>query len=140
MLVPKTYLWLMPIFVLLLLAPLNVHAAKKRVKSASHVTSAGVSYSSAKLSRGTNSLILTLMNLGSVSKISYELSYTANGIAQGVAGSINPSGTSDSRDLYFGTCSKGVCTPHYNITSAQLVVRTYLKSGGSYTKLYRIKI
>ncbi|HCM37358.1 MAG: hypothetical protein UV61_C0016G0008 [Candidatus Gottesmanbacteria bacterium GW2011_GWB1_43_11] len=113
-------------------------AAKKRVR----VTPIkGVAYSSAKLSRPTNSIVLSLLNLGKVSKISYTLSYTANGIDQGVVGSLIPTDqTTDSRDLYFGTCSKGVCTPHHNITNATLTVSVTLKSGGVYTKRYIIRI
>ena len=115
------------------------HAAKKRVRT-TVVTSKGVAYSSAKLSRGTNSVILNLLNLDKVSKVSYILSYSANGIEQGAAGSISPAGATDSRDLYFGTCSKGVCTPHYNIKNASLTVSVTLKSGGTYTKRYKLKI
>jgi hypothetical protein len=114
------------------------YAAKKRVRAVSSKSSS-VSYSSAKLSRSTNSVIINLINLGNVSKVAYELSYMATGISQGVAGTITPTGTTDSRDLYFGTCSKGVCTPHVNIANAQLVVRSYLKTGAVYSKLYRIK-
>jgi hypothetical protein len=115
----------------------SVYAAKKRVRVNA---SKSLSYSSVKLSRATNSVILNLLNLSTVSKVSYELSYISTGIPQGVAGSITPSSNSDSRDLYFGTCSKGVCTPHYNIANAQLIVRIYQKNGSIYTKLYRIKV
>jgi hypothetical protein len=115
----------------------RVWAAKKRVK---FVPAKGVSYMSAKLSRPTNSVVLNLMNLNQISKVSYELSYIATGIPQGVMGTITPSGDTDSRDLYFGTCSKGVCTPHENIVNAQLLVHVFLKTGSTYTKLYKIKI
>lgn len=119
-------------------------AAKARVRAASTSSvvkkaATGVSFSSAKLSRGTNSVVLSFKNLDRASKVSYLLSYNANGIDQGAAGSITPSGTSDSRDLYFGTCSKGVCTPHGTIKNASLVVTTSLKTGGTNTKRYTIK-
>jgi hypothetical protein len=79
--------------------------------------------------------------LGSVSKITYTLSYTANGIEQGAVGSLIPSGSAtDTRDLYFGTCSHGVCTPHRGIQNATLLVETSLKSGRRNIKRYRIKI
>jgi hypothetical protein len=118
--------------------PFQIEAAKKRVRLTAPATN--ISYVSARLSRPTNSVIINLANLGTVSKVGYELSYTANGISQGVAGSITPNSNSDSRDLYFGTCSKGVCTPHYNIINAQLVVRIYFKNGSTFIKLYKIKI
>jgi len=114
-----------------------VFAAKKRIRAPKI---AGVSYSSAKLSRNTNSTIVTFLNLGKVKKEDYSLSYTANGIQQGVVGSFIPSGqATESRDLYFGTCSKGVCTPHYGIKNASLTVTTTLKSGASYIKRYKYK-
>lgn len=122
--------------------PRSVYAAKKLVRKAKVLTksAAGISFSSAKLSRATNSIVLSLYNLNKAKKVSYILSYTANGIDQGVVGAITPSSTTDSRDLYFGTCSKGVCTAHYNITNASLTVTTTLSSGGITAKRYRIKV
>ncbi|KKU82677.1 hypothetical protein A2973_00135 [Candidatus Gottesmanbacteria bacterium RIFCSPLOWO2_01_FULL_49_10] len=116
-------------------------AAKLRVRGkVSSLAPVGISYSSARLSRPTHSVLVTFTNLGTVSKASYTLSYTANGIPQGVVGTLSPSGRlSDTRDLYFGTCSKGVCTPHTNITDASLTIATTLKNGRMNTKRYIIK-
>lgn len=120
-----------------------VHAAKSRVIKSFPVArakvAAGVSYSSAKLSSSSRSVIMTFANLDKVTKISYMLSYTGSGQTQGVGGAITPNGTSDSRDLYFGTCSKGVCTPHYSIKNASLAVTATLKSGGTRTKRYILR-
>jgi hypothetical protein len=129
------------IFVLVVIS--NVHpqiifAAKKRIRVTN--TKAALSYSSARLSRSTNSIIVSFKNLSSVSNVSYELSYNANGISQGAAGSFLPAGSTDSRDLYFGTCSKGVCTPHTNITNAELLVVIKTTQGKTNTKLYRVRI
>ena len=125
-----------------LLLSSSVNAAKLCVrKTGSGGSRAVVSYSSARLSRSTNSIIVTFQNLTNAKRVQYELSYLANGIAQGAMGTITTTGlVSDSRDLYFGTCSHGVCTPHYNITNAILLVTTQLTSGGTNTKRYRIKI
>ena len=132
----KIFLIVFAAFVFLSL-PSEVLAAKKRVRTARAV---GIAYSSARLSRGTNSIVITFKNLAKVKRVEYTLSYSANGIPQGVMGSFVPAGAaSDSRDLYFGTCSKGVCTPHYGITGATLVVTTTLASGASHTKRYIIK-
>ncbi len=119
-----------------------VFAAKPRVRSGakSAVVSSASGYSKARLSRATNSVVVTFINLGSVSRVTYTLSYTANGIEQGAVGSITPAGTTDSRDLYFGTCSHGVCTPHRGIQNATLLIETQLKSGKMNVKRYRIKI
>lgn len=122
--------------------PRSVSAAKKLVRKAKvqSKSATGISFSSARLSRATNSIVLSLYNLNKAKKVSYILSYTANGIDQGVVGAITPSSTTNSRDLYFGTCSKGVCTPHYNIRNATLTVTTTLSSGGITAKRYRIKV
>lgn len=138
--------FLVPVFLSLFLTvlffPAPAFAAKKRVRvSAGSGKATGVSYSSAKLSRATNSVVITFLNLSQVKRVEYVLSYTANGISQGVVGSFVPSGqSSNSRDLYFGTCSKGVCTPHYNIRGASLVVTTTLTSGAVSSKQYVIRI
>lgn len=140
------YLLLIGITVLTLTNAAPVLAAKPRLKktSTSAVKSTGVSCSSAKLSRATNSIIVSFINLQNVSKISYELSYTADGIPKGAMGSIAVTGqVTDSRDLYFGTCSHGVCTPDANIYALPkptLVIRTYLKNGAVNTKRYIIKL
>lgn len=120
-----------------------VHAAKPRAqKNPPAVTKkvvAGVSYSNARLSSASRMVIVSFSNLDKVSKISYMLSYTGSGQIQGVGGAITPSGATDSRDLYFGTCSKGVCTPHYNIKNATLMVTATLKSGGVRSKRYILR-
>ncbi len=134
--------WIL-ILVIALFASKPVYALKQRVYYKPAVRSGGsidaVSYSSAKLNRPARSVDITFKNLDRVSKVNYELSYTANGIPQGAIGTLTPSGSSDARNLYFGTCSKGVCTPHTIITNAQLTVKTTLNSGGVNTKRYRIK-
>jgi hypothetical protein len=133
---------LMILTVLFSFAAYPVHAAKPRVRSGakSPVVYSTSGYSKAKLSRSTNSVVVTFMNLGNVSRVTYTLSYTANGIEQGAMGSITPAGSTDSRDLYFGTCSHGVCTPHRGIQGATLLIETQLKSGKTHVKRYRIKV
>lgn len=107
-------------------------ALKKRIRAARAV------YSSVKLSRSTHSVIATFYALTGVARFDYVLNYSANGIPQGVVGAFVPNGNG-SRDLYFGTCSKGVCTPHYGITNASLTVTTTMTSGATYIKRYVIK-
>ena len=108
-------------------------ALKKRIRAARAV------YSSVKLSRATHSVIPTFYALAGVSKFDYVLSYSANGIPQGVVGLFVPSGGNESRDLYFGTCSKGVCTPHYGITGAALTITATTTGGATYIKRYILK-
>lgn len=120
----------------------SVSAAKIRVRMAVKKTvSTAVGYSKARLSRNTNSVIVTFQNLSNVKSISYTLSYKSGSTEQGAMGSITPTGAAtETRDLYFGTCSHGVCTAHRNISGATLTIQTNLKNGKTNTKLYRIKI
>ena len=125
----------------LLASTSSVFAAKPRVRRSNAPRVAGIAYSSARLSRTTNSVVVTFLNLTKVKSVTYSLSYVAGGISQGVVGTLASSGqASDSRDLYFGTCSHGVCTPHYSIRNAVLLVETRLTSGAVHTKRYRIKV
>lgn len=135
------------IVVYTLTLPSVVWAAKKRVKPSStqvqtsKSTTTAPIYSIAKLSRPTNSVVVTFPSMNSISSIVYTLSYQSNNISQGVMGTVSPSGVpSESRDLYFGTCSKGVCTPHTSITNASLLIETTLPNGGVHRKRYIIKI
>jgi hypothetical protein len=125
------------VFIILLFVlfakPEPAFALKKRIRAARAV------YSSAKLSRGSHSVVVTFYALPGVAKFDYTLSYSANGIPQGVVGAFPVTAGNDSRDLYFGTCSKGVCTPHYGITGATLTVTATLKGGATYIKRYAIK-
>lgn len=127
----------------LFLAAVPVHAAKTRIQKSAPVrstkVSAGIPFSSAKLSTPSRSVVVSFKNLDKISKISYLLNYTGSGNSQGVGGTIIPSGTTDSRDFYFGTCSKGVCTPHYAIKNASLTVTATFKSGGIRTKRYILR-
>ena len=118
----------------LLTNPQPAYALKKRIRAARAV------YSSAKLSRGTHSVVVSFNAIPGVTRFDYMLSYKANGIDQGVAGSFIPTGGgSQSRDLYFGTCSHGVCTPHYGITNASLTVTATLRGGATYIKRYVLR-
>ncbi len=131
------------LIILLLTTASTVEAAKPRIRkiSSTAAKAANTNYSSVKLSRATNSLKVTFSNLNNVNGVTYLLSYVGNGKEEGARGSVNPSSsTTDLRDLYFGTCSHGVCTPHKNIKNAVLLVTAKLKSGGTHTKRYRIKI
>lgn len=132
------------ILVLLSVIPLSpAYAAKVRVRGGSTTVrrAAGVSYVTVRKSVPTHSLKILFSNLGKVTKVSYTLQYTANGTPQGIVGSFTPTGqTSDTRDVYLGTCSSGVCTPHVNIKSIVVVIRVTLTTGATYTKVSRASI
>ncbi|MCL4360305.1 hypothetical protein M1555_03580 [Patescibacteria group bacterium] len=114
-------------------------AAKKRVWRSN--SGGGETYSTGKLSRPTNSVIITFLHLETVDSATYTLEYKTNKTTQGIVGTVTPAGQdTESRDLYFGTCSHGVCTPHDNISAATLTVETRLKTGVTNTKRYYIRI
>ena len=142
----------MKAYMLLLLGlfifPLSVFAAKPLIRTAkttaptplARSASRRTSYSSAKLSRATNSVVVTFQNLEAVTQINYTLSYSGSGRLQGTGGTFKPSGGSPIRDLYFGTCSSGICTPHRYIKNAVLLVTVVLNNGSTHTKRYRIRV
>lgn len=69
------------------------------------------------------------------------LTYKTNGQEEGAGGSVNPSqGSTTSRELLFGTCSKNVCRYHPNLSSMSLEVKAQLRSGKNLLKRYKIKI
>lgn len=142
------YSIIIPILLITYLLALTTpaHAAKRRTRrtTRSYSSSSGyvyVPYTRAKLNRLTNSVSVTFLNVDQTTESNYTLAYTANGVPQGAVGTVAYTGSStEVRDLYFGTCSRGVCTPHYNITNASLTIITQLQSGGVYRKKYVIKI
>lgn len=130
------------------LAPLPALAARKRTRvkrpagggGGVRRSAYGGASSSVKFRGDRRAIILTLSNMGSCSSVSYQLTYIANGISQGVMGKINPSLESTAtRELLFGTCSHGVCTYHTNITNMRLKVSSHLASGVTVIKPYRIR-
>jgi hypothetical protein len=118
----------------------SADAAKVRVRTTAG-KAAGASYVTVRKSKPTHSLKLNFNNLGKVTKVTYEVSYSSLGRAQGVVGSFTPAGQiSDVRDVYLGTCSSGVCTAHADPRSITVTTRVNLKSGGTYTKVSRASV
>ena len=139
------------IFLSSLVFPLSAMAARKRVRVKPAAKSGGGgapvrrsayggASSSVKLRGDRKAIILTLSNMGGVNSVSYQLTYIANGVSQGVMGKIDPNlEPTASRELLFGTCSHGVCTYHTNISNMKLTVSSHLASGITVIKPYRIK-
>ena len=132
-------------------SPLPALAARKRVRVEAPAKSGGggaavqrsayggVS-SSVKLRGDRKAITLTLSNMGGVSSVSYQLTYIANGVSQGVMGKVDPAlEATAARELLFGTCSHGVCTYHTNISNMRLKVSSHLASGITVIKPYRIR-
>ena len=146
----KLTIVLFVISVSIFFAPPPALAARKRVRvkasagegdgGAVRRSIYGGASSSVKFRADRKAFILTLSNMGNISSVSYQLTYLANGVSQGVMGKINPSiEPTASRELLFGTCSHGVCTYHTNIANARLKVSSLLTSGVTVIKPYRIR-
>ncbi|MBI2036551.1 hypothetical protein HYT17_02900 [Candidatus Microgenomates bacterium] len=105
------------------------------------VKSSSLSFStSPRLRADRKALIVYFSNLQNTTSVSYTLTYQTNGQQEGAGGTISSSGSSASRELLFGTCSKNVCRYHTNITNAKLEVRYSSTNGKTYLRRYRIKI
>lgn len=85
-------------------------------------------------------LLVSFGDFGNVVSATYSLTYTANGIPQGIEGTVTPDTAGGQRELLFGTCSHGVCRYHDDISNARLVIDSKLSSGLVIRKPYRIKV
>lgn len=105
------------------------------------VSAANTPSFSVKLRKDRKAITAYFNNLKYSTSTSYELTYTGNGIEQGVVGSIYPKeGNVSSRLLLFGTCSKKVCVYHKNIKNTRLTIRSKLKTGKTLIKRFKIKV
>lgn len=103
-------------------------------------TSSGVT-SSVKFRGDRLGIIVTLNNLQASRKVDYFLSYVSKGITQGASGSITDTGVgSVTRDIIFGSCSKGACRYDSRISNAKFVITIYLNSGRKIIRSYRLKV
>lgn len=139
------------IFVFLLLAfllfPLGAEAKKQlpqagSSKSGTAKVSSGKGVGvSVKFTNYKRAISATFTNLGIASSVTYQLTYTQSGINEGAGGSISDlSSGMTTRQLLFGTCSKGVCRYHTGIKNAKFIVTTTLKDGKKVTKTFRLKV
>lgn len=128
------------IFLFLLFANQQSLYAKKKLPSGGKATRGGVgAITSPKLRSNRLALIVNFSGLLKTNSVSYTLSYNANGIPQGVMGTITPTSDTTQRELLFGTCSAGVCRYHTKITNMKFVVTSNLKSGKRAIKTFRVK-
>lgn len=141
----KKYFFFLTLIIPLLLVftqPNQVFAAKARVaaKKTTAVTATRPTVS-VKFRSDRKAIILTVYSMQTANSGAYELTYNGNGIDQGVVGAFLPSeGSTISRTLLFGTCSKAVCTYHQNINNTQLKLTFKLKNGQTLIKRYKIKV
>ena len=138
----RLFISILSIFIVVFfLSVSQTHAITRRKLSgaSNKVFTTGVGIS-ARLRPDRRAVILTVSHLQLTTSVSYLLTYDANGKSEGAAGAIKESGYLATRELLFGTCSKGVCTYHVGITNARLEVTANLKSGRTLTKRFRIRV
>lgn len=91
--------------------------------------------------RGDRQAILAdFSNLDFASSVSYTLTYSHAGVNEGAGGTVSSSGSSASRELLFGTCSKGVCRYHGSVKNAKFTVTSTLKGGKKIVKTFRLRV
>lgn len=94
-----------------------------------------------KLRSDRKAVIINFTNLQNATNVSYFLSYKTSIQEEGAMGALNlKSGSTQTQELLFGTCSKNVCTYHWGINDAKLDISYTLKSGKKYLKKYKIKV
>lgn len=120
-------------------AKLLPQARGKTVSAPIKSSGSGISISP-RLRSDRKALTISFGNLQNATSVSYTLTYQTNGQQEGAGGTISSAGSSATRELLFGTCSKNVCRYHTNITNAKLEVRYTLVNGKTYLKRYRIRI
>lgn len=80
-----------------------------------------------------NTVVLSVKGLGGkVRTVAYELSYSSQGIVQGVTSKPLDVSGEDSfvrDDIYLGTCSRNVCRPHTGVKSVSVVLEFTNVSG-----------
>ncbi|MCX6816810.1 MAG: hypothetical protein NTZ93_03020 [Candidatus Beckwithbacteria bacterium] len=92
-----------------------------------------------KLRADRQALLLVLDDMTKATSVTYNLTYVADNVSQGVQGTYAATQGNTQKELVFGTCSKDVCTYHKNITDMILEVKTALKSGKTLVQKYQIK-
>ena len=112
----------------------------RKVTGVTTSTSSGVT-SSVKFRGDRLGIIVTLGNLMAARKVDYFLSYVSKGITQGASGSITDTTVgSATRDIIFGSCSKGACRYDSGISNAKFVITIYLTSGRKIVRSYKLKV
>lgn len=128
--------------------PNQILAAKTRTSrgggtgsTSGYVSTSGRVTTSVRFRSDRRAIVINFAGLSNANSVNYSLTYDSNGLAQGAVGTMmNIAGSSDSRELLFGTCSHGVCRYHTGITNARLVITSKLKSGITTRKSYKLKV
>lgn len=124
------------------LTPTPTLATKKRVwgKTITTPTARSSQLSvTAKFTGWKQYLNVNFKGLNNTKGVTYELIYASNGLDQGGGGRIEANTNAVSRNIFLGSCSHAVCTPHKNISNVRLTINYLSTSGQNITKSYRVK-
>lgn len=124
------------------LIPSKVEAAKKFIPKKKQVAkvSSGSIPAVVRYRPDRLGMLLSFSNFVGIESVSYSFTYNTNGLPQGVGGAVTANNNpTSSRELLFGTCSTSVCTYHYNLTDAKLILTANYTNGKKVGKIYRIK-
>ena len=125
------------IFILILgLVAVSASARKKLVRQ--NTIPVGSFWNKLKLRSDHQALLLLLGGMQHASKIEYQLTYSTNGVAQGINGSHEPALGNTQKELVFGTCSNNDCIAATNITDMIFELRVALENGQTLVKRYQI--
>lgn len=89
-----------------------------------------------------NAVVITLAGLGSrYTSVAYEITYETKGTVQGLIDKpmdITGKDTFTKDEIYLGTCSKNVCTPHTGVSKVSLALKFTATDGkqSQFTKDY----
>lgn len=125
-------------FLLAMFFPQSVSAAKKISRSQVSAPVTSSAWSTLRLRSDHKSLWISLGGMQHASTVTYTLTYTADGVGQGVQGSHTPSDGNIIKEILFGTCSGAVCSYHQNITDMVFEISLGLNSGGTIVRRYAI--
>lgn len=93
-----------------------------------------------KLRSDKHAILLVLGGMKHTDTVSYQLTYTADSVPQGIESYHTPSDGNTQKELVFGTCSGSDCTYHQNITDMEFQIKFKLKDGHTITKKYQINL
>lgn len=103
-------------------------------------TSSGLVGISVKFRSDRRAIVVNFSNLSAASLVTYSLTYESNGLPLGAGGGINTSlEPAVTRELLFGSCSKGVCRYDTGISNAKFVVTSTI-GGRKRVKTFRLKV
>ncbi|MBI3289832.1 hypothetical protein HYZ78_00365 [Candidatus Microgenomates bacterium] len=146
----KTITFLVAFSIILVITPKDAFAKRllpqaKQGTTVSKSTTGAVSSKggvkiSVKFKSGKSGIVATFSDLEKASSVAYSLTYSQRGIKEGAGGTLSDLTGTQVRELFFATCSHGVCRYHTGIKNARFVVTTTLPNGKKIGKAFRLKI